>query len=56
MGGGGTTTYSPGTNEWSGLEPCLEMGRPGLVHFVSDRPGAYGRLLLSVYVWCLLIG
>ena len=25
-------------------------GRPGSVPFVSDRPGAYGRLLLSVYV------
>ena len=29
-GGGGAMTYSTGTNEWSGLEPCL------------DRPGAYG--------------
>ena len=26
------------------------MGLPGLVPFVSDRPGAYGRLLLTVYV------
>ena len=26
------------------------MFRPGLVPFVSDRPGAYGRLLLTVYV------
>ena len=50
MGGGGGMTYSTGTNEWSGLEPCLEMGRPGSVPFVSDRPGANGRLLLSVYV------
>ena len=29
----------------------LEGGRPGSVPFVSDRPGAYGRLLLTVYVW-----
>ena len=49
-GGGVAMTYSTGTNEWSGLEPCLEMGRPVSVPFVSDRPGAYGRLLLSVYV------
>ena len=41
---------------------CLGVGRPGSVPFVSDRPGAYGRLLLAVYVrwqracWCLLIG
>ena len=42
-GGGGAMTYSTGTNEWSRLEPCLEMGRPGSVPFVSDRPGAYGR-------------
>ena len=27
-----------------------ERGRPGLVPFVSDRPGAYDRLLLTVYV------
>ena len=26
------------------------MGRPGSVSFVSNRPGAYGRLLLAVYV------
>ena len=36
-------TYSTGSNEWSGLEGW------SLVPFVSDRPGAYGRLLLSVY-------
>ena len=28
----------------------LGMGRPGSVQFVSHRPGAYGRLLLAVYV------
>ena len=28
----------------------LGMGRPGSVPFVSHRPGAYGRLLLVVYV------
>ena len=26
------------------------MGCPGSVPFVSHRPGAYGRLLLAVYV------
>ena len=30
--------------------PCLGVGRPGSVPFVSDRSGAYGRLLLAVYV------
>ena len=29
---------------------CMGMGRPGSVPFVSHRPGAYGRLLLAVYV------
>ena len=28
----------------------LGVGRPGSVSFVSHRPGAYGRLLLAVYV------
>ena len=32
------------------LEPSWERGLPGLVPFVSDRPGGYGRLLLTVYV------
>ena len=26
-------------------------GHPGSVPFVSHRPGAYGHLLLAVYVW-----
>ena len=38
------------TNGHLCLEPSWERGRPGLVPFVSDRPGAYGRLLLTVYV------
>ena len=41
------------------IEPSWERGRPGLVPFVSDRPDAYGRLLLTVYVWWrtgLLVG
>ena len=29
----------------------MGAGRPGSVPFVSYRPGAYGRLLLAVYVW-----
>ena len=28
----------------------MDMGRPGSVPLVSHRPGAYGRLLLAVYV------
>ena len=32
------------------LAYCLGVGRPGSVPFVSLRPGAYGRLLLAVYV------
>ena len=39
------------TNERSCGVPCLDMGRPGSVPFVSDRPGVCGRLLLAVYVW-----
>ena len=38
------------THERSCVEPCLGVGRPGSVPFVSDRPGAYGRLLLTVYM------
>ena len=30
---------------------CLGVGWQGSVPFVSDRPGAYGCLLLAVYVW-----
>ena len=37
-----------------GTRMCLLSGvgerRPGLVPFVSHRPGAFGRLLLAVYV------
>ena len=36
----------------------IGAGQPGSVPFVSHRPGAYGRLLLAVYVrWktCLLV-
>ena len=32
------------------IEPSWKKGLPGLVPFVSCRPGAYGRLLLAVYV------
>ena len=28
----------------------LGVGRPGSIPFVSEKPGAYGRLLLAVYV------
>ena len=29
----------------------LGVGRAGSIPFVSEKPGAYGRLLLAVYVW-----
>ena len=29
---------------------CMSVGRTGSVLFVYHRPGAYGRLLLAVYV------
>ena len=32
------------------IEPSWERGSPGLVPFVSDRSGAYGLLLLTLYV------
>ena len=38
------------TNGHLCIEPSWERGHPGLVPFVSDRPGAYGSLLLMVYV------
>ena len=52
-GGGGGMTRSTGTGELSAVEPCLVLGRPGSVPFVSDRPDAYGRLLVAVYVRCM---
>ena len=49
-GGRGAVTRSAGTGARSATEPCLVLGRPGSVPFVSDRPGTYGLLLLAVYV------
>ena len=45
--------HSPDSGVASNLrpEPGWGKGRPGLVPFVSCRPGAYGRLLLTVYEW-----
>ena len=57
-----STGFSTGLNGHLCVEPNWEKDRPGLVPFVSCRPGAYGRLLMAVYVrwrrayWCLLIG
>ena len=38
----------------SGARMChahgMGVAQPGSVPFMSDRPGAYGRLLLAVYV------
>ena len=46
--GGGGAARSTISNERSCVEPCIGIGRPGFVPFVSDRPGAYGHLLLTV--------
>ena len=35
---------------WMSQLSDVGVGRPGSVPFVSHRPGAYGRLLLAVYV------
>ena len=47
--------YADSSAEGSGarMSHISGMGteRPRLVPFVSHRPGAYGRLLLAVYVW-----
>ena len=32
---------------WMSHAYCMGVGRPGSVPFVSNRPGAYGRLLLG---------
>ena len=39
-------------NEFTFNNDCgyLGVGRPGSIPFVSEKPGAYGRLLLAVYV------
>ena len=44
---------SPDSDVASKLRPESDgkKGLPGLVPFVSCRPGAYGRLLLTVYEW-----
>ena len=49
---GEASSRSTRTDGHSCLGPGLRGGggRPGSVPFVSDRPGAYGRLLLTVYV------
>ena len=47
---GSTSEGYTGLNGHSRIEPSWEKGFPGVVPFVSDRPGAYGRLLLAVYV------
>ena len=39
--GGRAVTHSAGTGVRSAVEPCLVLGSPGSVSFVSDRPGAY---------------
>ena len=48
---GVASTSSKGSDGHLCIEPGWVKGRPGLVPFVSCRPGAYGRLLMVVYVW-----
>ena len=47
---GEASSCSTRTNGHLCIDPSWRRGRPGLVPFVSDRPGAYDRLLLTVYV------
>ena len=47
---GDASVRSAVTNERLCQGPCLGVGQLGSVPFVSDRPGAYGRLLLVVYM------
>ena len=47
---GDVSVHSAVTNERSCHAPCLGVGRLGSVPFVSDRPGAYGRFILAVYM------
>ena len=47
---GSTSECYTGLNGHSRTKASWERGLPGVVPFVSDRPGAYGRLLLTVYV------
>ena len=47
---GEASSCPTGTNGHSCIDPSLRRGRPGSVPFVSDRPGACGHLLLTVYV------
>ena len=47
----GVASRSPtGFNGHLCIEPNWEKDRPGLIPFVSCMPGAYGRILLVVYV------
>ena len=39
-----------GSGVWISHVSGITAGRPGSVPFMSHRPGAYGRLLLAVYV------
>ena len=47
---GDASVHTGVSDAWLCRAHCLGVGRPGSVPFVSDRPGAYGRLLLAVYL------
>ena len=45
------SVHTRGSGAWMSHASGMGAGRPGSMPFVSHRPGAYGRLLLAVYVW-----
>ena len=47
---GDASVHTAVTNARLCHTPCLGVERLGSVPFVSDRPGAYGRLLMAVYM------
>ena len=48
--GGDTSVHTKESGGRLNRAYCMGVGRPRSVPFVSHRPGAYGRLLLAVYV------
>ena len=47
---GDASVHTEESGAWMCHTHCMGVAQPGSVPFVSDRPGAYGRLLLAVYV------
>ena len=56
---GDASVHTTVTDAWLCHTPCLGVGWPGSVPFVSDRPGAFSWLYMCggrLACWCLLIG